>query len=133
MPATLTSVADPALSVTVTYVRYPRPARVRDVTTRMWDGATKPEVHRGPTNYTRWTWAPFWPHSVRGEAEALLDFFVALDAKADARFTLEMPAPAGSALGPWLHTVECVNPEITQDFAATPTATEIALELVEVV
>lgn len=132
MPAVLTSVADPAMSVSVTYTRYPSPARVRDVSTRMWDGRTKPEVHRGTANYTRWSWTPVWPGRMRPDAEALLNFFTTLDTMADARFTLEMPAPVGSSAGPWLQTVECVNPQVVQDHASTPAGTEIPLELVEV-
>lgn len=132
MPATLTSVADPTLAETVTHHRYPQRSRVRDVTTRMWDGQAKPEVHRGPTDYVRWTWTPIWPYRLRGEAEALLAFLEALDEMGDASFVLEMPAPVGSSAGPWLHTVECVSAEIVEDLASAPSATQITLELVEV-
>lgn len=132
MPAFLTSVADTNLAVTVTHHRYPQPARVRDVTVRMWDRRTKPEVNRGPTNYTRWTWTPIWPYRLRGEAEELLAFLALLDGMRDARFELQMPAPVGSDAGPWRQTVECVNAEVVEDFASARSATQVTLELVEV-
>lgn len=132
MPASLTSVADPNVSTTVEHVGYPQPALVQDVSIRMWDGHTKPEVSYGSTEYTRWTWTPIWPTTKRPDAEALLSFFAALRTMGDRRFVLEMPAPVGSAEGPWLQTVECVNPEIVQDLASQRSATVIPLELVEV-
>jgi len=131
MPAFLTSLADATLTVSVKYTRYPQPSRVRDVTLRMWDGRTRPEVHRGPTRYTRWTWSPIWPGSLRHEAEALLSFFEALDLMGDARVRLWMPPVVGGHV-PWEQTVELLSPEVVQDFASSPTATVIPLELVQV-
>lgn len=131
MPATLTSVADPSLTVSVHYTQHPQRAQVADVTSRMWDRRTKPEVHRGTTDYTRWTWTPIWPASMRSDAEAFVAFLTTVRSMADARFTLEMPAPVGSNAGPWVGTVECVNPEIAQDVGSQPMTTQVPVEFVE--
>lgn len=129
--AVLTSVADPTLSVEVPY-RYAKPIRVRDVAERRWDDRPLPEVHRGSTDYIRWEWTPRWPAGVRADAEAFLTFVDALHQMADARVDMVMPTPVGSGQAEVSMRVEFTNPEVVDDIASVPTATEVPLTLVQV-
>lgn len=132
MPATFASRADPALTVTITYVGRPSHARVEDRRVRRWDNSARPEVHRGVTQYDRWTLSLMFPAAYMGEAEALDDLLRDLYGMADASIDLQVSAPVGSSRPPWTGVVELTNPEVVHDYAAQPTADTITLELVEV-
>lgn len=132
MPATFTSVADPTLTAQVTFAGRPQRTRVEDRRLKQWDNAELPEVHRGVKRYVQWSFDLTFPAPYRGEAETLDAFFKALYTMANAKFTLEVSAPAGSSEPPWTGTVELLTPEVAQDLASTPTATRLPFDLVEV-